>query len=278
MIKFFRHIRQNLFMENKTGKPAWPAGRYLKYAIGEIVLVVIGILIALQINSYNQSLVNNRNEMGYLKGIYDDLNTQIEALEETMRLNEYYVSTTNEILYDYIKNDGFKANDSLLSNLNKIISVAAPVEFKTSFTELLYSGDIRLIRDDSLRKNIVRFYQDLERMVRTSMVNTENIYQRHIYPILSSKTLLVKPGNYSNLEGNLNSYYNERTYSERTKALAFKKIEDEDSEVIFVNALNSKLVIESLQLKRSQAIIKTAQSLKKEIETEAKKRHQVIFK
>ena len=40
MIKFFRHIRQNLIMENKTGK-------YLKYAIGEIVLVVIGILIAL---------------------------------------------------------------------------------------------------------------------------------------------------------------------------------------------------------------------------------------
>jgi hypothetical protein len=42
MIKFFRHIRQTLIMENKTPK-------YLKYAIGEIVLVVIGILIALQI-------------------------------------------------------------------------------------------------------------------------------------------------------------------------------------------------------------------------------------
>jgi len=44
MIKFFRNIRQNLIMENKTGK-------YLKYAIGEIVLVVIGILIALQLNN-----------------------------------------------------------------------------------------------------------------------------------------------------------------------------------------------------------------------------------
>ena len=46
MIKFFRHIRQQLVMENKTGK-------YLKYAIGEIVLVVIGILLALQINNWN---------------------------------------------------------------------------------------------------------------------------------------------------------------------------------------------------------------------------------
>jgi hypothetical protein len=46
MIKFFRKIRQNLLLEGKTGK-------YLKYAIGEIVLVVIGILIALQINNWH---------------------------------------------------------------------------------------------------------------------------------------------------------------------------------------------------------------------------------
>ncbi|MCB0461581.1 MAG: DUF6090 family protein [Flavobacteriaceae bacterium] len=47
MIKFFRHIRKSLLMENKTGK-------YFKYAIGEIVLVVIGILIALSINNWNE--------------------------------------------------------------------------------------------------------------------------------------------------------------------------------------------------------------------------------
>jgi len=48
MIKFFRKIRQNLLSEGKTGK-------YLKYAIGEIVLVVIGILIALSINNWNEN-------------------------------------------------------------------------------------------------------------------------------------------------------------------------------------------------------------------------------
>lgn len=52
MIKFFRKIRQNLLSEGKTGK-------YLKYAIGEIILVVIGILIALQINNWNE----NRNNI-----------------------------------------------------------------------------------------------------------------------------------------------------------------------------------------------------------------------
>ena len=49
MIKFFRHIRKSLLEENKMGK-------YFKYAIGEIILVVIGILIALQINNWNEGI------------------------------------------------------------------------------------------------------------------------------------------------------------------------------------------------------------------------------
>ena len=58
MIKFFRNIRQNLLIENKTGK-------YLKYAIGEIFLVVIGILIALQINNWNEDRKNQKLMMVY---------------------------------------------------------------------------------------------------------------------------------------------------------------------------------------------------------------------
>ena len=54
MIKFFRKIRQNLLFEDKTSK-------YFKYAIGEIILVVIGILIALQINNWNQERLNNND-------------------------------------------------------------------------------------------------------------------------------------------------------------------------------------------------------------------------
>ena len=65
MIKFFRKIRQNLLMENKTGK-------YFKYAFGEIVLVVIGILIALQINNWYGKQVNNDKQDRYLESIVND--------------------------------------------------------------------------------------------------------------------------------------------------------------------------------------------------------------
>lgn len=76
MIKLFRKIRKNLLMENKTGK-------YLTYAIGEIFLVVIGILIALQINNWNENRKTNLEEKMVLESLYENLilaNQQSEAL------------------------------------------------------------------------------------------------------------------------------------------------------------------------------------------------------
>ncbi len=74
MIKFFRTIRQSLIMENKTSK-------YFKYAIGEIVLVVIGILIALQINNANQERIEKNALEGYLKSIANNVESDLRKVE-----------------------------------------------------------------------------------------------------------------------------------------------------------------------------------------------------
>ena len=66
MIKFFRKIRLNLLTENKTGK-------YFKYAIGEIILVVIGILIALQINNWNENRKNQKLIASYKNSLIENL-------------------------------------------------------------------------------------------------------------------------------------------------------------------------------------------------------------
>tara|TARA_R110002051_G_scaffold264789_1_gene324684 strand:- start:4488 stop:5768 length:1281 start_codon:yes stop_codon:yes gene_type:complete len=74
MIKFFRKIRQNLLSEGKTGK-------YFKYAIGEIVLVVIGILLALQINNWNQERIQATELNGLKKSISSAIQSDIKYLK-----------------------------------------------------------------------------------------------------------------------------------------------------------------------------------------------------
>ena len=78
MIKFFRKIRFDLLGKNKTGK-------YFKYAIGEIVLVVIGILIALQINNWNEVRKTNNKEQVLLIALRQEFNQNQIALQKNYR-------------------------------------------------------------------------------------------------------------------------------------------------------------------------------------------------
>ncbi|MDB9961778.1 DUF6090 family protein, partial [Oceanihabitans sp.] len=91
MIKFFRHIRKSLLMENKTGK-------YFKYAIGEIVLVVIGILIALQINNWNENRINNNRLKSYLTEIIKDLKTDTISIRIDLNFAKRRMETTKSFL------------------------------------------------------------------------------------------------------------------------------------------------------------------------------------
>jgi hypothetical protein len=81
MIKFFRKIRQNLLIENKTGK-------YLKYAIGEILLVIIGILIAVSINGWNEDRKLKIAEQSILKDLKQEMKINLKALEFAIKENE----------------------------------------------------------------------------------------------------------------------------------------------------------------------------------------------
>jgi len=102
MIKFFRKIRQNLLLEGKTGK-------YLKYAIGEIVLVVIGILIALQINNWNEKNKQKIAETEFIKGLKNDLKQDKQFILTVIKTYNpkisAYSSLTNEFEKDNIELD-----------------------------------------------------------------------------------------------------------------------------------------------------------------------------
>ena len=83
-LKFFRKIRKNLLIENKTAK-------YFKYAIGEIALVMIGILLALQVNNWNHNRIDSKREVGYIKNIERDLKNQLKAIDIQIDFEEEVV-------------------------------------------------------------------------------------------------------------------------------------------------------------------------------------------
>lgn len=100
MIKLFRNIRKNLLQEGKTTK-------YFKYAIGEIVLVVIGILIALQINTWNENRKAKTYENQVYKQIYNDVKIDSLDLQKTISNYESRDTLFNRILYNRVPSIAF---------------------------------------------------------------------------------------------------------------------------------------------------------------------------
>jgi len=150
MIKFFRKIRQNLLMENKTGK-------YFKYAIGEIVLVVIGILIALQINNWNEHDKSQTLAQKYLKLIKSDLeldNEHFETLNKMLTQQALKIDSIENILSrPQTKQEEFK---QIINRIFTVFTILEDTNLNTStFTALHNSGYIDLLDkaiQDGLRK------------------------------------------------------------------------------------------------------------------------------
>lgn len=97
MINFFRKIRRQLLTENKFS-------RYLIYAIGEITLVMIGILLALQVNNWNETNKIKKLEKSTLIEISNALESDLIQLSDLIRIRKKQDSNVS-IIFDYLEND-----------------------------------------------------------------------------------------------------------------------------------------------------------------------------
>jgi len=147
MVKFFRKIRQKLLSENKFSK-------YLIYAIGEIILVVVGILIALGINNWNQSNENNRLQKIYLQKIKNELENNRVLMQELV-LKRYERKVNGLKKTKSYANNTMIVRDTLtfLDDVGYGAVFGNGIEFLSSslFQELINTGNFQLISNDSLR-------------------------------------------------------------------------------------------------------------------------------
>lgn len=144
MIKFFRTIRRKLLSENRLSK-------YLLYAIGEIVLVVIGILLALQINDWNQQRIEDKKEVELLIGLKDEFQQNLTALEESIDIN-HKVILSCKVLTQIIRSDSLNQKpervDELLIAIGNFNSFDAITGVSS---EIVNSGKLGILKSEALR-------------------------------------------------------------------------------------------------------------------------------
>jgi hypothetical protein len=165
MIKFFRHIRRRLLSENKIS-------RYLIYAIGEILLVVIGILIALQINNWNENLKKEKLELSVLKELKSNLLADLKDFQSDMKVYEA-ATKSSDVIIDFIDGE-IDYHDSLNILFGKIPVQGVFTPNKAAYDNLKVSG-LRLISNDSLRAAISNLYEGTYHYAENYM-NTEYIF------------------------------------------------------------------------------------------------------
>lgn len=151
MIKLLRNIRKNLVFDGKTGK-------YFKYAIGEIVLVVIGILIALQINVWNNEKNDRTLEVKILKEIGNNLKFDLIEIQEDISTMDD-INKACKYVRSYLKNND-QPSDSL-HFYAAILRLTPHYDPNKSGYGLLISKGIGIISNDSLRNDISVHYERL---------------------------------------------------------------------------------------------------------------------
>ena len=197
MIKFFRKIRQKLLSENKFSK-------YIIYAIGEIILVVIGILIALQINNWNENKKLESKRQDYYIQLLEDLGKDKEASKEIIRKFDNYLKE----LEDYTNHfhNGELTPIEVYDMISKLPVLSTRLTFNTSTIESLQnSGDIGLI-PSKIRNRLIDLKREQELTVKHADYTDagKNGIIQNLNPLLGSTTLPNRLTNQPKLNAFLN--------------------------------------------------------------------------
>ena len=174
MIKFFRKIRRKLANENKFVQ-------YSRYAVGEILLVMVGILLALQVNTWNEQRKLKILEIGILQNFKESLQKDLYNLNSNMIVN-HKIKTSINVLLDYMEQP-LPYQDSLKFHFGNIATGVWRINLNESPFESLKMKDINLISNEDLKQKIMLTYGKLN--------TTLKIHQGLFYNIIEDASINI---------------------------------------------------------------------------------------
>ena len=220
-------------------------GRYLLYALGEVILVMVGILLALQVDNWNEERKEGKEELELLKALKTDLFFTRNEMDTIVRYNRKFLKEYR-LIHSFIEEDKpyAPALDSAFTDLD----VWAHPYLSTMTYETIQNKGIDIIQNDSLKRHIVRFYnQDFKSITEDvvqwewsfSQNTTQPIMVAHVRRILDSG--LARPNDFEALKTNdtfrnflsilITIRADNIDYSLRTKAAAERLIGHIDEEL-----------------------------------------------
>lgn len=165
-MKIFRRIRKKLIDEEKFRQ-------YMLYALGEIVIVILGIFIALQLNIRYENSKNEALEVKYLKGILQDVEQEIAQLDRCLIMDTAMLDAYTIIVRAFTV-DSIRSNKMFLFNaLRRVQYLHAFDGSRIVFEDMKSSGKINLIQSDSLRYAILNYYKYSANLIKQE---TEQLY------------------------------------------------------------------------------------------------------
>lgn len=170
MIKFFRKIRYDLLDKNNTG-------RYLKYAIGEIVLVVIGILIALQINNWNNERNRKIAEQEIITQLQIDLKKSRSELEDMKIFHLNKARSSAQMTRAFFKEE-IPENIGEFINHPRGSRVYSPV--LGTARSLINSGKLDILRKAELKNNIISYVESIDYILKDISRYEETYYRKGV--------------------------------------------------------------------------------------------------
>jgi hypothetical protein len=189
MVNFFRKGRQNLLRITEAGKPGLPLGRYLKYAIGEIFLVVIGILIALSINNFNENRKLIKVEIQLLENLITSLKKdsveiarilpfQIKSVDQH---NIFINSSAQEILNSYSE---IQISQMLFELWRGGYSFYPKYG---AYNSIVSSKGIDILESESIKSRLIDLYDYRYKRYESIDLVLDNRFQNILIPFLIGK-------------------------------------------------------------------------------------------
>ncbi|WP_339657449.1 DUF6090 family protein [uncultured Maribacter sp.] len=178
MIKLFRNIRQKLLDEGKTGK-------YLKYAVGEIILVVIGILIALSINHWNQDRLNGFEKRDLLSKLHVEFKSNKKVVANFRIAEERAIKSAMNL----INLVGATEEDLLSHNLDSLLFLSFPSNelafADNAVNSIVENGRLNLFENDSITA-LLNHWNSLTEIRKTRFAKLDSWNNEHFLPFLLS--------------------------------------------------------------------------------------------